>query len=68
MDSLVAQALSLLPTSGDVVFDVYKAQINTAMPDKAKDVFTYILKNQLVKTRVAYDANKKIVVYLGKAG
>jgi len=66
MDQLVQQALALLPASGDVLFDTYKGQINNAMPDKAKDVFTHILKNQLVKTRVAYDANKKIQVYVGK--
>lgn len=66
MNELVEQALALLPASGEVVFDTYKAQINNAMPNQAKDVFTHILKNQLVKTRVAYDANKKITVYVGK--
>lgn len=66
MDELVAQALALLPSSGEVGFDAYKAQLNQAMPDKAKDVFTYVLKNNLLNKVVKYDSNSKIQVYLSR--
>lgn len=66
MDELVQQALGMLPASGTVVFDVYKAQLQTAMPDKAKDVFTHILKNNLLSKKVKYDENKNIVVLLSR--
>jgi len=66
MDDLVKQALELLPASGTVVFDAYKAQLQTAMPDNAKDVFTHILKNNLLSKKVKYDNNKNIVVLLSR--
>jgi len=66
MNELVSQALELLPKSGEVVFDAYKAQLQSAMPDKAKDVFTHILKNDLLGKVVRYDSNGKITVYLSR--
>jgi hypothetical protein len=66
MNELVAKALALLPTSGEILFDAYKAQLNSAMPDKAKDVFTHILKHDLVGKVVKYDTNKQVQVYLSR--
>lgn len=66
MDELVKQALALLPLTGEVVFDVYKNSLNSKMPDNAKDVFTRILKMDMLNRRVAYDANHNIQVYLSR--
>lgn len=66
MDELVRQALMLLPVTGEVVFDVYKGNLTAQMPDHAKDVFTRILKGDMLNKRVAYDANKNIQVYLSR--
>jgi len=68
MDNLVSQALEMLPKSGEVDFNVYKGQLQTAMPDKAKDVFTHILKNGLLSKVVKYDNNGNIAVYLSRKG
>ena len=65
MNDLLAQALALLPASGEVEFDAYKAQLFTAMPDNAKDVFTYALKNDLLNKRVEI-SNHVAKVYLSK--
>jgi len=66
MDDLVVQALEMLPKSGEVDFNVYKGQLQSAMPDKAKDVFTYVLKNSLLSKVVKYDNDGKIAVYLSR--
>ena len=66
MNELVAEALELLPKSGTVDFDVYKAQLNTAMPDKAKDVFMYILKNDLLVKKVKIGEDHKAAVLLSR--
>jgi len=66
MEKLVSDALELLPKSGEVEFNAYKAQIQTAMPDKAKDVFTYILKNGLIGKVAKYNPDGKISVYLSR--
>jgi len=66
MDNLVVQALAMLPASGEVVFDVYKASLQAAMPDKAKDVFTHILKNDLLNKEVRYNSDGQITVYLSR--
>jgi hypothetical protein len=68
MDNLVSQALDLLPKSGEVDFNVYKGQLQSAMPDKARDVFTHILKNGLLSKVVKYDNEGKIAVYLSRKG
>lgn len=68
MDNLVKDALEMLPKSGEVVFDVYKAQLQSAMPDKARDVFTHILKNDLLSKVVKYDNDGKIAVFLSRKG
>jgi len=65
MNELVQQALDLLPAKGEVEFDEYKAQLFGAMPDKAKDVFTYALKNNLVNKRVEI-SDHVAKVYLSK--
>jgi len=66
MDNLVSQALEMLPKSGTVDFDAYKAQLQSAMPDKARDVFTYILKNNLLNKRVQVNADHKATVLLSR--
>jgi hypothetical protein len=66
MDELVAKALSMLPASGEIVFDAYKASLQSEMPDNAKDVFTFILKNNLLGRQVRYDKDGNIQVYLSR--
>jgi len=66
MQELLAQAIELLPKTGEVQFDAYKASLNTAMPDKSKDVFTYLLKHNMLNKRVVVGEDHKVNVFLSR--
>lgn len=54
-------AVELLPPAGQSIeFDEFKSKLYAANPDGARDAFTYILKNGLVKTKVTRQADKSM--------
>ena len=52
VDTQVDSALALLPATGEMEFDTYKAQLQAANPDNAKAVFTRILTAKLCNRRL----------------
>jgi hypothetical protein len=42
----------LLPETGEIEFDAYKALLQAQNPDGAKEVFSVILKKQMVQRRL----------------
>jgi hypothetical protein len=66
MDELVAQAIALLPVSGKVEFNVYKAQLYAALPDYGRDVFASMIKRSLVQKELGRDGSGNVVVLLSR--
>ena len=48
----IDDALSLLPETGEIEFDAYKALLQEQNPDGAKDVFSTILKKKMLEKRL----------------
>lgn len=48
----IEEALALLPETGEIEFDAYKALLQAQNPDGAKEVFTQILKKQMLARRL----------------
>lgn len=63
----INEAVALLPPAGEKVeFDTYKGQLYSANPNTGKDVFTYMLKNDLVKRELSKNADGKPIVLLSR--
>ncbi len=65
IDSQVQAALELLPVSGEVEFDAYKAQLYAANPDGGKAAFQMMLKNQMVNKRLDL-STRPVTVHLSR--
>lgn len=60
-------AVALLPPAGESIeFDEFKSKLYAEYPDNGKDVFTYMLKNKLVKTTVTRQADKSMKTTLAR--
>lgn len=70
LDSLVAQAINLLPSNGSTMeFNAYKEALYSAMPDHGKEAFTRMLTANLVNKSLNRDSSGATVVLLSrKAG
>jgi len=70
LDSLVAQAIDLLPSNGSTMeFNAYKEALYAAMPDHGKEAFTRMLTANLVNKSLNRDSAGNAVVLLSrKAG
>lgn len=65
LDTMAKQALDMLPADGSkVTFDAYKSQLYAANEANGKDVFTHLLKKELVGRELGRDSNGKVVVHL----
>lgn len=67
LDEQISVALALLPVEGEVEFDAYKAQLQTANPDNAKAVFTKILIAKMANRRLQI-VDGQPTVYLSRKG
>jgi hypothetical protein len=66
MDELVSQAIELLPVTGTVEFNAYKATLYEALPDYGRDVFASMIKRGLVKKELGRDSSGAVVVLLSR--
>jgi len=67
IDDQIEQALSLLPATGEVEFDQYKANLYAQNPDGGKAVFTAILKAKMLGRRLDMSTGQPIVYLSRKA-
>ncbi len=66
-DSMTKSAVDMLPKAGEwVEFDKYKADLYGANPEKGRDVFAHIIKNDLVVKKLDTNTNGKVVVFLSR--
>lgn len=67
LDTLVAKAISLLPSNGSTMeFNAYKAALYSAMPDQGKEAFTRMLTANLITKSLTRDSNGKTAVLLSR--
>lgn len=66
-DSQVQAALELLPASGEVEFDAYKAQLYAANPENGKAVLTHIVAKRLTDRRTDMQS-RPVKVYVSRKG
>lgn len=60
LDVQIEEAVAMLPPAGEAIeFDEFKAKLYAANPD-AKDAFSFMLKNNLVKARVKRQPDKSM--------
>lgn len=67
-DDQVQDALALMPATGELEADAYKALLYTANPDGGKAVLTKILTNKLVNRRLEIKDGAAKVYLSRKAG
>lgn len=67
-DAQIQAAMDLLPETGEVEFDAYKAQLYAQNTDRGKEVFTQLLKAKLVTQRLQFVDGKPTVFLSRKAG
>lgn len=63
----IEDALALLPATGEIEFDAYKAQLYIANPDGGKAVFTHILNAGKLNKRVKIEDGVPVVYLSRKA-
>jgi len=61
----IDEALELLPPTGEVEFEAYKAQLYTANPDGGKAVFTHLLLTGKLQKRLQV-AGGAVTVFLSR--
>lgn len=67
MESMTSSAVELLPKVGEwVEFDAYKANLYSANPEKGRDVFAHMIKNDLVLKKLDTNTNGQVVVFLAR--
>jgi len=69
LDTMAKEALDLLPPNGSKVeFNAYKAQLYAANESNGKDVFTHLLKKELIGRELGRDKDGKVIVNLFRLG
>jgi len=66
MDEMVGKAIELLPKSGTVEFNAYKAQLYAALPDNGRDVLAHMIKRGMIENQLGRDSSGKVVVLLSR--
>jgi hypothetical protein len=67
METMTDSAVDLLPKVGEwVEFDKYKESLYNANPQKGRDVFAHMIKNDLVLKKLDTNANGQVVVFLSR--
>jgi len=66
LDDLVKRAIELLPATGAIEFNAYKAKLYAAHPEGGQDAFRRMLTADLVNKSLEQDATGKPVVMLSK--
>lgn len=67
-DAQIQEALALMPETGELDSDAYKALVYTENPDSGKAVLTKILTNKLVSRRLEVKDGVATVYLSRKAG
>jgi hypothetical protein len=67
IDVQIDQALSLLPATGEIEFDQYKANLYAQNPDGGKAVFTAIIKGKMANRRLDMSTGKPVVFLARKS-
>jgi len=66
LDDLVKYAIDLLPPTGQIEFNAYKAKLYAAQPDNGQEAFRRMLTADLVNKSLEQDAAGKPVVMLSR--
>lgn len=67
LDTMTVEALALLPPAGQKVeFNAYKEKLYTANPNNGRDVFSHMIKKDLIAKTLDRDKDGKIVVMLAR--
>ena len=66
MQELQDMAVALLPTTGGMEFEAYKAKVYAELPDNGRDILSHLLRNGVVGKRVAVVDHKAVVTIFKK--
>jgi len=67
LDQMSEQAVELLPAVGQTMeFDAYKAKLYAQFPESGRDVFSHLIRNDIVAKKLARGADGKPVVLLSR--
>jgi len=67
METMTDSAVELLPKAGEwMEFDKFKSTLYSANPEKGRDVFAHIIKNDIVLKKLDTNADGQVVVFLSR--
>jgi len=67
MQTMTDSAIDLLPQAGEwVEFDNFKSSLYQSNPEKGRDVFAHIIKNDLVNKKLDTNTDGQVVVFLSR--
>jgi len=66
LEQLVSYAIDLLPSTGTIEFNAYKAKLYAAQPDGGRDAFAHMIRANLINKSLERDAGGKPKVMLSR--
>jgi len=67
LDQMVDDAVALLPPTGQTIeFDAYKATLYAANPNNGRDLFSHMIRQNVISKKLSKNSSGQMVVLLSR--